>query len=552
VAHPGSADRNIQIRTLLAQADGLRRLGRLADSLVPLQRAAALAPANVAIQFNLGLTLLNCRRPAEAATVLRRAVAADAKFAPAHWRLGMALEAVGDGVSALGAYERAIKLDASLAHALYRVAALYELSGRRREAAIKYHQASSAAREPELRYLTEASALLIEDRDGEAEASLRAWQALNPDNPDMNEMLGGVLSDSGRFDEAARAYETALDKDPGRIGLFYDLVRLRKFTDADRPVIERMRTASEASSGDPEQLCRLHLAIGKAHDDLGECEAAMREFDLADAVRSGLNRFDPKALEDLVDRIIERFDAASLAAMSGRGLTDATPILIFGMPRSGTTLMEQIVSSHRDVAGAGEVLFWDRRGQLAMERGGIAADPSFLRSAAGDYIAFLRSRTAGADRIVDKQLNNFLWAGLIHLSLPNAPMIHCRRQPIDTAVSIHQTYFNPRLPFPTGGTDLVRYYRAYERMTAHWRAVLPADRFLDIDYEDLTANPESVIRRAIAFCGLSWDDACLHPEHNQRAVKTPSKWQVRQSIGQGSVDRWRRYEPWLGPLAELK
>jgi len=146
---------------------------------------------------------------------------------------------------------------------------------------------------------------------------------------------------------------------------------------------------------------------------------------------------------------------------------------------------------------------------------------------------------------------NFLWAGLIHMAFPRAVFIHCKRAAVDTALSIHQTHFHPGLVFPTGGPELVAYFRGYQRLVNHWRNVIPEDRFIDVDYEELTRAPESVIRKIIAACGLPWHDACLHPESNRRAVKTPSKWQTRQPIYRTSIARWRRYEPWLGPLRTL-
>jgi hypothetical protein len=146
---------------------------------------------------------------------------------------------------------------------------------------------------------------------------------------------------------------------------------------------------------------------------------------------------------------------------------------------------------------------------------------------------------------------NFQWAGLIHLALPRATIIHCRRSPLDTALSIHQTHFNPRMTFPTGGEALVGYVRACERLCAHWRRVLPAERFIEIDYEALVGEPEPVIRRIVAACGLAWNAACLSPELNRRVVRTPSKWQARQPIYRTAMGRWRAYEPWLGPLRAL-
>ena len=215
---------------------------------------------------------------------------------------------------------------------------------------------------------------------------------------------------------------------------------------------------------------------------------------------------------------------------------------------------------HPEVGAGGELNFWNERG-AAWHRSGTAGNETpfltteslvseFLAKAA-DYLGVLRKIAPKAARVTDKMPFNFLWAGPIHLAFPRAIIIHCRRDAVDTALSIHQTHFHSSLAFPTGGDELVAYFRDYQRLIEHWRSVLPADRFIEVDYEDLTGAPEPVIRRIIEACGLAWDDACLRPESNPRAVKTPSKWQTRQPIYRTSVARWKRYEPWLGPLRAL-
>ena len=203
------------------------------------------------------------------------------------------------------------------------------------------------------------------------------------------------------------------------------------------------------------------------------------------------------------------------------------------------------------MSAGGELNFWNERGAAWHQAGPAGTEAPFLGQAAADYLGVLRAIGPKSARVTDKMPFNFLWAGLIHLAFPRATIIHCRRAAIDTALSIHQTLFHPGLAFPTGGAKLVAYFRSYQRLTDHWRRVLPADRFIEVEYEDLTREPEPVIRRIIAGCGLAWDDACLRPERNPRAVKTPSKWQTRQPIYRDSVERWRRYEPWLGPLRAL-
>src|ERR1700690_3020210 len=295
-------------------------------------------------------------------------------------------------------------------------------------------------------------------------------------------------------------------------------------------------------------LLPLHLAIGKAADDLGDYALAMRHFDAADAVRRSATPFDSAAFSIEVDRLIARCTPELMAQAPALGNSDATPVLILGMPRSGTTLVEQIVSMHPEVGAGDELHFWNERG-AAWHRSGAAGDEkAFIAKEAAAYLSVLGAISSTAARVTDKMPFNFRWAGLIHLTFPRATIIHCRRAAVDTALSIHQTHFHPGLAFPTGGDELVAYFHSYQRLPAHWRGVLPADRFIEVDYEELTREPEPVIRRIIAACGLDWDDACLRPESNPRAVRTPSKWQTRQKIYRTSVARWRRYEPWLGPL----
>ena len=219
------------------------------------------------------------------------------------------------------------------------------------------------------------------------------------------------------------------------------------------------------------------------------------------------------------------------------------------MPRSGSTLTEQILSSHPEVAAGGELGFWDARDTPREDIWSLTSTAEATRRLADDYLATLRRFGPGAKRVTDKALDNFLRLGLIHRILPYATFIHCRRQPVDTALSIFTTNFD--CEYATDRGDLVFFFRQYQRLMAHWRQVLPPDRLIDVDYEVLVADPEPQARRLIAACGLEWDDACLAPHLNTRAIKTASLWQARQPVYKTSVERWRRYEPWLGEFREL-
>ena len=423
--------------------------------------------------------------------------------------------------------------------------------GHREEAIGCFRRAAATGPKTRFGRLGAARALLTEDRDAEAEKLLRQTLALDGGNAMAHDLLGNLLAESGRFAEAEACFAHAVAIAPLLAGSYYDLVRCRRLTAADDAVLARMEAALDTPGLEVAQRHRLHLALGKVADDLGNHALAMQHFDAADAVRRASLAFDSAAFAAEVDRLIAHATPGLMAQAPQLGCDDATPVLIVGMPRSGTTLVEQIISSHPQVAGAGEQNFWNERGALWHQAGADGDTPGFLGKAAADYRALLGEIGPKAKRVTDKMPFNFLWAGAIHLAFPRATIIHCRRTAIDTALSIHQTHFHPGLAFPTGGPELVAYFRAYHRLIDHWRRVLPADRFIEVDYEDLTAEPDPAIRRLVAACGLAWDDACLSPERNPRAVKTPSKWQTRQPIYRGSVARWRRYEPFLGPLGAL-
>jgi tetratricopeptide (TPR) repeat protein len=529
----------------------LLKAGRPGDAIPPLRDAAMLQPSNPIIQHDLGLACLEVGRVPEAIAALQRAVASNPRYTDAYFRLGIALEKVGDIDGAIVAYDHATKLLPSLTEAWFRAGALVYTLGHRDEAIGCFRRAAASGGRTNFGRLGKARALLIEDRNQEAEHVLRDTLVANPSNAMAYDLLGNLLSEVGRFDEARACFERAIEIAPLLAGSYYDLVRCRPVTSDDDGLLQRMEAALATPGLEAAQRLRLHLAIGKAADDLGNYALAMQHFDAAHVVRRGSGSFDSAAFSVETGHLIARCTPELIARAPELGSSDATPVLIIGMPRSGTTLVEQIISMHPDVGAGGELNFWNERGAVWHRSGAAGNETPFLAKAVADYLAVLRAIAPRAARVTDKMPFNFLWAGVIHLAFPGATIIHCRRVAIDTALSIHQTHFHPGLAFPTGGAELVAYFRSYQRLIDHWRGVLPADRFIQVDYEELTRAPEPVIRRIVAACSLPWHDGCLRPEYNTRAVKTPSKWQTRQPIYRTSVARWRRYEPWLGPLRAL-
>jgi tetratricopeptide (TPR) repeat protein len=309
-----------------------------------------------------------------------------------------------------------------------------------------------------------------------------------------------------------------------------------------------MRAALEEQKFSDAGRALLHFALGKIFDDLADYETAIRHFDEANRLKRAEQVFDESNLAAVVDRSIGAFPKEEVNVASESEL----PILIVGMPRSGTTLTEQILASHPQVAAGGELDFWLRRTDRIWNQSADQRDPAAGRDAIRDYLALLTNISPAAPvRVTDKMPSNFLHLGLVHGLFPNARIIHCRRNPVDTALSIYFTHFARTHEFANSRNGIVLYYREYQRLMAHWRRVLPPDRFIEIDYERLITDQEGISRRLVAFCGLEWDDACLDFHNTRRRIGTASAWQARQPLYRSSVERWRHYQPWLGEFREL-
>ncbi|HET9330098.1 MAG TPA: sulfotransferase, partial [Steroidobacteraceae bacterium] len=235
------------------------------------------------------------------------------------------------------------------------------------------------------------------------------------------------------------------------------------------------------------------------------------------------------------------------------GVSDSErPVLIIGMPRSGTSLTEQILASHPQVAGAGEVRFWERiLGPAAGWEAEDAPGQALREQLVADYLARLGIHAGGARHVIDKLPGNFLYAGAIHALLPRARFIHMQRHPLDTCLSVYFQNFHNATPFAHDLADLAHYYGQYLRLMAHWRDVLPPGTLLEVPYEGLVADTEGWTRRMLEFIGLEFDARCLEFHRTERVVITASKWQVRQQISNTSIGRWRHYEKHLQPLRAL-
>jgi tetratricopeptide (TPR) repeat protein len=543
----------------VAIAQSFLKARKYSEAIAPLREASRITPSDAGILNDLGVAYLFSGQAPEAIGWLRRSIALRPSAGFVHANLGLALQHTGQDEQAIHEYRQAVELspDLGIAHAW--LADLLLEKGARAEAAAAYARASACAPGTVFGRLCQANALDAEDRPEDAAEELRQLVASDgANNGRAHVLLGKILHDKGRFDEAAACYERSIAADPWYAGAYHGLIASRRLTQADRPWISRMQSLLEAKEWHKvhgavvaeRQLMMLHFALGKALDDLGEYADAMSHFHAANKSRRKQSAFDPHEVEQRINQLVARFTPEFFAAHSAIGHDDPTPILIVGMPRSGTTLLERIVSSHPKVHGCGELDFWVERGpawaNAAADK--LAKAANQLR---GDYLRILRKSAPEALRATDKMPFNFFWVGLVHLLLPNARIVHVRRNPIDTCFSIYATLVGKTWGFASSLGDLASYYKLYLRLMDHWRAVIPSGRLLDVNYEDVVSEPETLAKQLIAFCGLEWDAACSRPEANCDPVKTASKWQARQPVYGSSVERWRRYEPWIGELREL-
>lgn len=510
-----------------------------------LRRAARRAPRDACLQHDLGLALMNLGQFAPALAAFDRAVALDPGFGAAHFRRGIVLELLGRP-EAEAAYARAIAEKFEFAGAYSRLAALRDQAGRRGEAAVLYTQAAMRSAGTVQGALDRAQAALIEGEYGVAETQLRAVLAVQPQAGAARGQLGHILAARGDFAAASACFEQALRDAPAEVGLYYDLLQLRRVGAGDDVLLDRMNAALDVPAT-PRARLRLRLAIAKAHDDRGAYQPAEAALRAADAMRVAQSRFDAAAMADRTARLTRLFTADFIARADHKFHPSALPVLVVGMPRSGTTLVEQILARHPSVTGAGEVHFWEAAGRdlLAADTGDAALD---LRVVAAQYLALLRQAGPGAERVVDKMPFNLPWAALVHLALPNARIIHVRRDAADTCLSIMFADLHASASFSAAREELQVIYQDYAAVSAHMRAILPPARYLEIDYEALVAAPEAQARVLVGFCGLDWDDACLAPERAAGLVRTASLWQARQKIHRSSVGRRDRYPAWVAPF----
>ncbi|GAC1451357.1 MAG: hypothetical protein PVSMB6_00580 [Steroidobacteraceae bacterium] len=513
----GSGARDSRVQH--ARGSELLARGDFDGALECYQQLVAVDPRDATARNGLGTALAQLARFGEAEAQFRAAIGTRPGFPEAHFNLAGVLQSTGRYHESETALRRALKLKPTYVNARISLGMTLVLLNRLQEARDCYEKALRVA----------------------------------PRNTQALVGVGQIETLEGRFGEAEGWFQRALDVDPKASYAWAARVWLRKMTPADGAWLKR---AEEIAGSGLERIdeATLRFAIGKYCDDVGDYPRAFRSYQRANELHKlCAEPYDRQGYTRFIDAVIRARTPEVIAQASATGSDSERPVFVLGMPRSGTSLVEQIIASHPAAHGAGELNFWQtvvRRNAPAFWHS-LPSEP-MRRKLARDYLQTLTGHSATALRVVDKAPVNATFLGIIHTTFPKARIIFMRRDPIDTCLSCYFQQFPPAINWSLDLEDVAHYYRETRRLAVHWHRVLPPGTILDVPYAELVSDQEKWARRIMAFIGLPWDDRCLDFHKTNRPVSTASVWQVRQKLYQSSVGRWRNYEKFIGPLRGLK
>jgi tetratricopeptide (TPR) repeat protein len=513
------------VRKKLAFAAEHQREGRYAEAAKLYREVLQANPRNVDALRMLGILTFGEGNVDEAERLFRRAVAAAPDFVNAILDLGMALKEQSRIEEAIECFRQATKLEPRNVKAHFQLGQILAPAALSNEAVESYQRV-----------------LEIRPRHGGALLG-----------------MGHVLKTLGQQEEAIASYRKCIESKPDRGEVYWSLANLKTYKLSDDDITE-MQTQLAKSGLSDESHVNFLFALAKAHEDRGDFDKAWEYYVAGNAKRRMLEHYDPVSLETRDDAVLSVFTKDFLDQNTGLGNPDPAPIFILGLPRSGSTLLEQILASHSMVEGTSELPYIKRvENSLSKNRVDGVNYPEAVRelgeanfkSLGQDYLdAAALHRITGTPHFIDKMPNNFPSIGLIHLILPNAKIIDARRYPLDSCLSNFRQLYGRGQPFTYDLTDIGEYFLEYQRMMDHWHAVLPG-RVVTVQYEDVVTDFENQVHRLLDYCELPWEDACLRYHETDRPVRTASSEQVRQPVYTKSVHFWRNHEKNLGELIEV-
>jgi tetratricopeptide (TPR) repeat protein len=548
---PRYADAHNSLGIVLSQEDAFEGAERC------FRKALELVPDHARALQNLGSVLIEMERFEEAVEQFQRLVRLEPDNPAAHFHLGFAHAKLKNHDQARAAYEQALALDPNYLDARNNLGSLL-LRSDEPSGALDAFRAADRLR-PNNPYILQNIAKSLQEMDRMAEAGDVYRRIIDLDQSNIGEAFAGLvvtLQQRGLFEEATQVIGEHAARNTNPLALIALKVVDRNYRPTEEEVGHIVEAVATADDPNSPRLAPLCFAAAGHFDRVGEYDRAFEYLLNANRIRNLEYDHDPDTYDTLVDRYRTTFTAELLEAKAKLGSKRERPIFIVGMPRSGTTLTEQIVASHPEVGGAGEqteigaivrsLANTDEGSEDSLEAV-TRLDGATIDALAERYLRHVGKLLPDYARTSDKMPGNFQHLGLIAILFSGASLVHCRRDPRDTCLSIFFSSFGGSHPYAYDLYKLGRRYRSYTRLMEHWHAVLPG-RILDVVYEDLVNDQEAASHRLLEFCGLSWDDRVLQFHRTERTIKTASLWQVRQPIYRTSVERWRAYEKYLEPL----
>ncbi|HEY3783416.1 MAG TPA: sulfotransferase [Fimbriimonadaceae bacterium] len=547
---PGHLEATIGLASLLANGANPSEAIQLCDS------AIALNPNLGSAYFHKGRALVAECRAQDALASLEVASKLMPQSAAAHHWMGVATQMAGNTPKAASLFREVIAIDKTFAASYGALGNLLLSVGDRAGGIANLKFAAELAPQSVEGQLWLAKALAEENLLKDAQQVLDNLLDKAPDLVEGLVLLGRVCIQLGEFERAAEILIKAGELDPNRIDIFTMLVAA-PISNLGPELIKRMQGISASARLSVDEAIPLHYSLGKALEDLGDNERAFAEYREGNALAQRKleaqgKGFDRTARKLAVDAAIKGFTASQLGRWRENGSQDDSPIFIVGMPRSGTTLLEQVISSHPEVGAASELGTWKTLATQDHLNGQRTPSANEAKAIASEFLQRLQAAAPGKRRVTEKTPQNYLILGPILGLLPNARIIHCKRNPLDTCVSIYTTLFMNGPEYGHDLEDLKDVYRQYERLMSHWRSILPKDRFMEVQYEDFVNDREPILREILKFLNLEWNESCLAHESNNHPISTPNVWQARQPVNSNSIGRWKKFESWLGPLLDLK
>ncbi len=555
-ATPHSSNPTMQqdIDFALSQAIELYASGAYQESKCILDVILQAQPNNADALHHMGLIAQHYGNAEAAIDLIMQSLEQHPSNYRCHYNLGLIYELQENTAQAYECYETAVQLNPECIEAQLSLGGVLIRRGRYKEAI--HHFNKLLKKNPESVPVINKAGLLfnVMGYPHIALGFLRKAIALDPKNSLARLFLSDAFKTMGKIDESKKALREVLDLNPINVYAYCSLSEDEKFRRGD-PVFTLLERVTERSDVTARIRRDLHFSLGKMYADIGEYGNSFSHYARGNDLRREANGgFDRREFTDRIDTLIAGFDHAFFSR-APRGSDSRKPIFIVGMPRSGTSLTEQILASHPGVYGGGELSFlsdWVQKNfavQQARECLRNLADEKTLRAGAESYLSRIEAIAADANYVTDKMPANQLNVWAIALLFPNARVIHCRRDARDNCLACFIKNFAKPHNYADDLGDIAFFYREADRLMRHWKAQAPI-AIMDMHYERLVNDTEAAVRALLAFCGLAWNDACLDFHKTERTVHTASRLQVRKKIYTSSIDRWRSYEPFLGPLFE--